>query len=102
MKQSYHLEKVSSLIYELFIDAGNAKQRLINKQVQIRYVLTFDFNNEQANTKKKEILMKLANQNIFDKDSIHPSTDFKILLTGKRMTTCSLILKDIFTLFKLI
>ena len=102
MKRSYHLEKFSSLIHELFIDAGNAKQRLINKQVQIRHVLTFDFNNEQANTKKMEILKKLTNKNIFDKNSIHPSTDFKIILTGKRMATCSLILKDIFTLFKLI
>jgi hypothetical protein len=37
---------MSDLMYSLLTDPGNAKERLINNQTKIKYILTFEFSKE--------------------------------------------------------
>jgi len=95
---SYFIEKSSVLIHSLLIGEGTAKQRLVENELQLSFVLALEVPDDLKKIQMR-ILKTLSRKpalGIGDKITL---TSFRHTLIYMRNSTASKIINDLYTLY---
>ncbi len=92
--QTSYISKLSDLMYELLVHPGDAKERLLNNETKIKYILSFPVP-ESIKPIKRRILENLFNEKVSDPNDLIEINDFKFLFNNKRKATAAKIIKDL-------